>query len=174
MPGPLPKSKRIQKALGNPGHKSIAKLGDAPAALRGLPECPKRLKGAARDAWEFLVAQLNAMQLDFQADSLALEGACRAYQRAVDADAVIDELGSTFKAGNGYVQQVPACSISERNWKLFRGFCAEFGLTPAARSRLSITPATNAINRFAALGQEWSIDPELDALLSTPRTKRTQ
>jgi P27 family predicted phage terminase small subunit len=163
MPGPTPKPKRLKKLLGNPGHQKLDATVE-PTPLHGHPECPKRLKGAARCAWLHLSAQIAAMNLDFQIDSLALEGACVAYGRAVDADAVIDANGPTFTTPNGYVQQRPEVSIALQGWKLFSRFCSEFGFTPAARTRLSIVPARKEANPWAEFEEQYPV--------SKPRTPR--
>lgn len=139
MSGPIPKPAKLKLLEGNPGKRKL-KPGQEPVPKRGLPECPRRLQGEAAIAWRFLAEEIRAMQLDHLIDGLALEGACVAYGRAVAADEVISSRGMTFTTPNGYVQQRPEVSISERGWKLFKSFCAEFGMTPAARCRLSVAP----------------------------------
>lgn len=172
MPGPTPKPKRIKEVLGNPGHQKLT-AGAQPVGLRGLPECPEHLTGAAQRAWEFLSGKLREMGIDFQVDSLALEGTCIAYGRAFNSDAVINREGSTFTTPNGYVQQRPEVSIAERNWKLFRSFCAEFGLTPAGRTRLCIVIPEKRSNPFANLGgRVITGDEEIDEILNRPRAPK--
>jgi P27 family predicted phage terminase small subunit len=154
MPGPPRKQTKLKLLTGNPGKKKLPQ-GIEPTATRGLPECPPRFVGAARDAWVFLAGQAVAMEIDYRVDALALEGACVAYGRAYDADAVIDALGATFTSPNGYVQQRPEVSIALQSWKLFKSFSAEWGFTPAARTRLNIEPAKDkSANMFAALGRD--------------------
>jgi P27 family predicted phage terminase small subunit len=152
MPGPAPTPTRLKVLRGNPGKRKIN--GAEPVPLRGLPECPERFKGAAREAWLFLSEQAKAMGMDFRIDSLSLAGACQAYGRAIDADAVIDSLGPTFTTPNGYVQQRPEVSIALQNWKMFKAFATEWGFTPASRSRLSIELPSDKFNKFAQLRQE--------------------
>nr|WP_307720511.1 P27 family phage terminase small subunit [Clostridium tagluense] len=43
-----------------------------------------------------------------------------------------------FKTPSGYIHQVSQVSIAQTYLKIMKYFCLEFGLTPAARSRISV------------------------------------
>jgi len=89
-----------------------------------------------------------------------LEGACRAYERAVKADLIVDKQGITIEekyvdedSGEVYILKVrkhPAVEISNRSWLIVKAFCSEFGLSPVSRTRLSIEPL-DAVDDLAAL-----------------------
>lgn len=170
--GRKPKPVAQQIAEGDPRkrgvHKLDQKLADEPKAQRGLPDCPRHLKGRARAAWGFWRAELEAMNLDCRPDAMMLEGACLNYSRAVQADLLVaaagllleepitdsegDVVGTKYKAN-------PAISISSNAWRNVRAFCSEFGLSPVSRTRLTIEKKDDAEN-------------ELLDLLSKPRAQR--
>lgn len=49
--------------------------------------------------------------------------------------------GTIFKTPSGYIQQVPQVSIAQTYLKVMKDFCSEFGLTPAARTRIQVDSA---------------------------------
>src|SRR6266581_3004183 len=97
MKGRKPKPAARQIAEGDPSkrgvHKLDSRLEAEPQATRGLPACPKHLKGLARKAWRFWAAELEAMQLDARPDSMMLEGACVLYQTAAEMYELIEQQG---------------------------------------------------------------------------------
>lgn len=87
------------------------------------------------------------MDLEKRPDAPMLEGAARAYERAVAADIILqrdgliieqktmDEDGEIVVLG---VKKHPAVEISNRSWLIVKAFCSEFGLSPVSRTRLAI------------------------------------
>lgn len=129
-------------------HKLDAKLAAEPKAQKGLPDCPKHLKGRARAAWGFWREELEKMSLDCRPDAMMLEGACVNYAKAVQADLLVLAGGVTVEepiidreSGEQIgvkVKRNPADVVSNRAWMLLKGFCSEFGLSPVSRTRLTI------------------------------------
>lgn len=166
--GRKPKPTRQQIIEGDPAKRGKRKLEcrlkAEPVPVRGLP-CPRHLRGVARVAWDFWVAELEAMQIDCRPDAMMLEGACRNYARAVEADSVIEREGTIieeliYHKGEPLKDATrkrkhPAVGISNAAWTLVKSFCAEFGLSPASRSRLAVQRKDTA-------------DADLHALLSGP------
>ena len=117
-----------------------------PKGSRGLPKCPRHLKGRARSAWNFLKAELEAMDLDCRPDALSLEGGCLAYQAAIEAEEVLATEGPTVERANcaqgccgGPAQRShPANRIRNGAWARFQSFCDRFGLSPKARESISL------------------------------------
>ena len=172
MRGRKPKPTASQIAAGDPrkhgARKLKSKLATEPKATRGLPECPRHLKGRARAAWNFWAEELAAMSIDRRPDAMMLEGACVNYGRAVLADLIIDREGLMFEewtlTENGEksltgLKTHPAIRISNAAWRQVRGFCSEFGLSPVARTRLAIEKKDS--NR-----------EDLLAILSKPREQK--
>lgn len=108
----------------------------------GVPDCPS---GVSRDkdakrCWDVLAPQLQKLNLVALTDGAVLEGLCRSYSVAVQADRVIKSKGVVIKTPYG-LQQNPAISISRLAWAEVRKFASEFGLSPAARTRVNAPPA---------------------------------
>jgi P27 family predicted phage terminase small subunit len=88
-----------------------------------------------------------------------LEGACRAYDRAVEADLIVQRDGlimeEVTEKGDVRIKKHPAVEISNRSWLLVKSFCSEFGLSPVSRVRLAV--------------QVKEEEDDLAALLAAPR-----
>lgn len=149
MPGPPPKPTLIKQGEGDRAKigrdKLEAKSASEPQPVRGFPDRPKNLKGDAIEAWNFLTVQLAEMQLDFTVDALALEAACSAFATYRRAQRVLDKGGKGgglfTTAKTGWTQQSAAVAVAAGARKEFLAFCSHFGLTPAARARISVDGA---------------------------------
>jgi P27 family predicted phage terminase small subunit len=138
MKGRKPKPASQQLSEGDPRklgvHKLEARLQREPKPVHGLRACPKHLTGRARLAWRFWRAEL--------------EGACMVYATAADMHEIIEQQGKLVakkernpKTGQLEVVDVrahPGLAIRDRALALLRGFCAEFGLSPVSRARLTV------------------------------------
>ena len=97
MRGRKPKPAARQISEGDPrklGKRKLqAKLEAEPQATRGLPACPRHLRGRARAAWKFWAEELGQMNLDRRPDAMMLEGACVNYEAAVRAYEQVQKLG---------------------------------------------------------------------------------
>jgi P27 family predicted phage terminase small subunit len=140
-------------------------------ASRGLPKCPPHLRGLARKAWRFWAEELAHMNLDCRPDALMLEGACIAYQAAIDAYETIQKQGplvakrildpETNKLVVSNVKPHPAVAQGNAAWMLLKGFCSEFGLSPVSRTRLTVEKPDDG-------------EDELLEILSQPRERKQQ
>lgn len=151
MRGRKPKPTSAQISAGDPRkhgkNKLEEKLMNEPDASRGLPACPRHLKGRARAAWGFWVVELVDMKLDRRPDAMMLEGACVAYARAVLADLIVEKEGlicqhitADPQTGDRLekLKAHPAIAVSNAAWTQVRSFCSEFGLSPVSRTRLAV------------------------------------
>jgi P27 family predicted phage terminase small subunit len=72
-----------------------------------------------------------------EADRTAFASYCQAYARWKDAEEFMTRSGQTiFKTPSGYLQQLPQVSIAQTYLKIMNRIAEQFGLTPAARSRI--------------------------------------
>jgi len=132
---PIPTA--IKELEGNPGKRPLNK--NEPIPVKIAPSCPTWLNEEAKKEWKRISKSLEAMGVLTQIDSSAFSGYCQAYARWKEAEEFITKHGTIFKTPSGYIQQVPQVSISQTYLKIMKDFCSEFGLTPASRSRLSVT-----------------------------------
>ncbi len=142
MPGPPRKPRKIIAIEGNRGHRKKTYLqAPEPEPTRGIPTPPEWFDPIALEIWNRLTPELDRLGLITVVDGPALEGACVAYSRAVACGKVLERDGLVAEVGDqGYRQQRPEVSIEQKSWAQYRAFCTEFGLTAAARSRLSVAP----------------------------------
>ena len=150
--GRKPKPTNIKILEGNPGKRPLNKY--EPKPLKKAPPCPKWLEPEAKKEWRRLAKTLEAMGVLTDADMAAFAGYCQAYARWKEAEERITDRGLVIRTPSGYPQQVPYISIAQQYLKLMQQFAEQFGLTPAARSRI-----------IAGSGEGKAVD-DLDELLS--------
>ena len=149
--GRKPKPTNIKILEGNPGKRPLNKY--EPKPLKKAPPCPKWLEPEAKKEWRRLAKTLEAMGVLTDADMAAFAGYCQAYARWKEAEERITDRGLVIRTPSGYPQQVPYISIAQQYLKLMQQFAEQFGLTPAARSRI-----------IAGSGESKAVD-DMDALL---------
>jgi P27 family predicted phage terminase small subunit len=163
----------LQISEGDPRKLGVRKLEQKLEAeakgARGLPNCPTHLKGLARKAWKVWSEELARMHLDCRPDAQMLEGACVAYEAAVEcyetilkqgrlvAKRILDPQTNTLVVAN--VKPHPAVAQMNAAWMLLKAFGSEFGLSPVSRTRLAIDKPVDA-------------EDELLEILSQPRQRK--
>lgn len=131
-PGPTPKSNVTElKTAGQNKPQFIA------------PDCPEHLYGAAREEWFRIIVLLEKYKLITEIDTAALALYCVSYGRWQDAEARIQEIktkggdGLMVKAPSGYPIQNPYLAIANRAMEDCHRYLQQFGLSPAARTRVT-------------------------------------
>ena len=142
MRGRKPKPTAIKILEGNPGKRQLNE--HEPQPLKKAPSCPKWLEAEAKREWRRLAKTLEAIGVLTEADMAAFAGYCQAYARWKEAEERITDRGIIFRTPSGYPQQVPYVSIAQQYLKLMQQFAEQFGLTPAARSRIIAGNGENA------------------------------
>src|SRR6202050_3508741 len=152
-------------------HRLEEKLKAEVKGARGLPRCPTHLQGRARKAWHFWSEELEFMNIDCRPDAQMLEGACVAYEAAVDAYETIQKQGRlvakrvldpvTNKLVVVNVKPHPSVAQGNAAWMLLKAFCSEFGLSPVSRTRLAIEKSATS-------------EDDLLEILSRPREGKPQ
>ena len=137
-----------------------------------IPECPSFLTGEARAEWERITPHLETLGLISQIDRAALSGYCAAWADFAWAQRRIDELNGamrvrvvTLEPGvrqkmkrvaadltgergrigdtpSGYKQISVVVQIRNRALEILTKYLGEFGMSPAARER--VTPSAPA------------------------------
>lgn len=139
--GPRPKPTAVKTREGT--YRADRAPAHEPQPDAEIPPCPAGVSGDkdALACWDSLASRLLALGLLSSIDGAALEGLCRSYAVAVKADRDLKK-GVTLKTMYG-IQAHPAVAISRLAWAEVRKFASEFGLTPAARTRVN-APAKKA------------------------------
>jgi P27 family predicted phage terminase small subunit len=108
---------------------------------KSLRLAPSHLCPAAKAEWRRLARQLTTLRILTELDRAALAAYCQAYGRWAEAERKLRETPMLLKLPSGYVQQNPWLSIAHKQLELMHKYLTEFGLSPVARSRISIAPA---------------------------------
>jgi P27 family predicted phage terminase small subunit len=145
MPGPRPTPTHLKLLRGNPGHQKLNKGEPQPAQPPEPPEAPEFLTSYARDEWHRLAGELFRLKLLTVADIMPFAAYCVAYQHwrvaeeKLQAMAARDSVsaGLLLKRGDGTAGQNPLVRIAANAAADMVRFGAEFGLSPAARARIS-------------------------------------
>jgi P27 family predicted phage terminase small subunit len=135
--GRKPKPTAMKVLEGNPGKRPLNE--NEPKPEKKAPKCPAWLEPEAKKEWKRMTKTLEAIGVLTQVDATAFAGYCQAYARWKEAEEFLSKHGTIFKTPSGYIQQVPQVSIAQTYLKIMKDFCSEFGLTPAARSRISVS-----------------------------------
>lgn len=151
----------LKELEGNPGKRSLNKAEPKPKT--DMPSCPRHLNKLARAEWHRITPQLEKLGLLSQIDRAALAAYCQAYGRWVEVERKLKELSTMsvdkmpylYKTMNGNLIINPLLSIANKCMEQMHKFLIEFGMTPAARTRISTTP--------------YQKEDPLDELLNTAR-----
>jgi P27 family predicted phage terminase small subunit len=140
MVGRKPKPTALKVLDGNPGKRPI---NNAEPRFTGTPTCPEHLDPVAKTEWERVSVELTATGLLTSVDRAALAAYCSAWSRWVQAEENIQKFGTVIKSPkSGFPIQNPYVGVANTALDQMRRFLTEFGMTPASRSRISVTRDT--------------------------------
>lgn len=135
-PGRKPKPTALKRLTGNRGKRPLPKDEPAPPVDNDLLSPAPWLDKLAAGEWRRIAPPLMTMGLLTVVDRAALEGYCKAYSRWLQAERILERKGLCFKTPKGYVQQRPEVSIAQNYLAKMHSLAAEFGFTPASRTRV--------------------------------------
>ena len=141
--GPPLKPTRLKILGGNPGKRRLNKREPKPSV--DTPACPAWLSPAAKRVWRHTVPLLRNMGVLARADRDALAAYCQIYARWREAEEFLQQHGSVYplkdeKGQLKFMAQFPQVSIAKSLLQIVRAYQQEFGMTPSARTRVSVTP----------------------------------
>ena len=146
--GPKPLPANVHMLRGNPSNKPLASLlDDVVRPDVAIPKCPVR-SAAFRKEWKRISSHLAQLGLVSELDRAMLTGYCTAWAdlewaeeriAALNADDPTGERGRVDATPSGYKQIGVLMQIRNRALADLKTFAAEFGMSPAARSR--VTPS---------------------------------
>lgn len=144
MPGRRPKPTQLKLVAGNPGKRATNKREPKPRRI--IPSCPAHLDDAGKVAWGRLCTILDRMGVLTEADALALERLCACYADILECQALILRDGRTYETdgpSGRLIKGNPAAGQLRAADAQFKAYLIEFGLTPAARSKVNADPDAN-------------------------------
>lgn len=144
--GRPPKPSKVHQLHGNPSKKSAVLLGEDFSPEVALAKCPAHLRGEARKEYMRLGQELERYGLMSKLDRGVLCGLAVAWARHVwaeekiralnAADQVNGSAGMVARTATGYEHQSVYLQISSKEMDRYVKLAHEFGLTPAARTRV--------------------------------------
>ena len=142
-----PRKPTVLKLIaGNPGKRALPK--HEPRFQNGVGSPPETLDSIGVQCWKRLSALLDRTGVLTQPDELALERMCDAYADVHACRALVERDGRTYTTtgadGSKLIKQNPAVGQLRAADTLFKSYLTEFGLTPAARSKVFATPDEDA------------------------------
>ena len=156
MAGRRPKPTKLKLLAGNPGGRKLNENEPEPTSFA---TCPDWLTGEAREEWTRTAGELEQLGLLTGLDQTALAAYCSSFKRWRHAERQIESSGLVVSAPSGYPVQSPWVSISNTALDQMRKYLTEFGMSPAARSKVNATPK--------------KVDGSLEDFLSGRYTRRT-
>ena len=136
--GPKPKPTAIKLREGNPGKRPLN--ADEPRPAVELPEPPDFLCALAQAHWRELGPLLEAAGLVTRIDSPAMQMLCATYAEWRLCVVAARHEGPLVEDDKGVQRINPLLLRADKRQEAYRKLIAEFGLSPAARSRLSVKP----------------------------------
>lgn len=142
MAGRRPKPTALKLVTGNAGKRKIN--ASEPKPRREIPSCPAHLSDSGKVAWGRLSVLLDRMGVLTEADSFALERLADCYTDILECRILIERDGRTYPTttmqGDTLIKGNPAVNQLRAADAQFKSYLVEFGLTPAARSKVHATP----------------------------------
>lgn len=142
---PLPTKLKLIKGTARPGRM----VPNEPQPSPEMPVPPDHLAGHALSKWHELTPILFDLGLLSRADRDMLVLYCEEYTRYRDAQDVIEREGMFITTDKGNVIQHPAVGIVHKAIALMHKILVEFGMTPAARAKVSASKRPDESDPFA-------------------------
>ncbi len=161
--GPPPKPTKLKMLQGNPGKRALNK--DEPDPPTDQIKAPYWVTKKSRWAWNRIAPVLKQMGVLTNADVHSLALLCDAYAEYIQARDIVESRGFTYESQvikahtkrvvaateedeekEGFdplalsiiIRPRPEVAIMSDAWRRIRQMMLEFGLTPSARSRLTV------------------------------------
>ena len=153
--GRKPKPTKTLKLQGN--YRPDRHLRIEPEPEFAIPDPPKCLRGLALEEWNRVVKLLAEVKMIAELDMTALAAYCMEWAKYVNTNNKLRVMRSVLtESTKGTKMAHPLLRVSDRALANMLRICEQFGMSPAARSRLDIhaaglneDPLANLIRRQA-------------------------
>ncbi|MBC3378484.1 phage terminase small subunit P27 family [Serratia fonticola] len=158
MSGPPKTPTHLRLVRGNPSKRAINK--NEPKPPSGVPPTPKHFDKQGKYWFKRMAEELDAIGVMSQLDGRALELLVEAYTEYRHHCDTLDREGYTYAVYSEddgderkyreirMIKPHPAAMMKADAWKRIRAMLAEFGMTPASRSKVNAT-APDAVDPLA-------------------------
>lgn len=140
--GPPPKPTAVRKAQGTLGRGASARNKREAKPTTKLPAPPPQLSDDAREVWQRLGEQLLENGLMTSLDEPAFAALCDGYAAFLRLTEQARTLGGDIVKVNGQLVPNPARARADKEFEKVRKLLAEFGMSPASRSRVESSGST--------------------------------
>jgi P27 family predicted phage terminase small subunit len=156
--GRKPTPTNLRRLRGNPGRRPLPENEPKPTVSDTCPPPPGEINRKARLVWKHKAPELHRLGLLTDVDLPLFAAWCVAYARWREAEERVYELGLITTTPKGYPIQNPYLGIANTAMKALREIGSEFGMGPAARTRLKVgepetTPAEDPLSAFLTGGR---------------------
>lgn len=137
--GRVPKPTELKRLQGTLRKHRTNRREPKPPATR--PKIPRELSREAKRFWRHLVAELESMRVLTHPDGAMLGLIAEAWAEWRQADALVRRDGMVYEAttkSGRLLQAHPAVRQRADAWRRVHKGLVEFGLTPAARTRIAL------------------------------------
>lgn len=156
MAGRRPKPTPLKLVSGNPGKRKLNQ--SEPKPKREVPSCPAHLSDDAKVSWGRLGVMLDRLGVLTETDALALERLCDCYSEILECRALVESKGRIYSSVRkkrisvegdeetvieeevSLLKANPAVAMLADADRRFKSYLVEFGLTPAARTKIQARP----------------------------------
>lgn len=136
---------KLKLLRGNPAHQMLNLHEPEPMQASEVPEPPGFLSDYGKEEWRRIIVELYRLRLMTIVDLNPLAAYCQAYSRWRVAEEKIAAMAKTdpetgallLGKPSGIQVANPLVAISDTAARAMIRYAGEFGLTPAARSRLT-------------------------------------
>ena len=147
--GPAPKPTAVRRVEGTVGRGASRNAKKEPKPKVTVPKPPAELAPDAVKVWKRLGKHLASQGLMTDLDEAAFAALCDAYAAFLRLTKQARELGGDIVKVHGQLVPNPARGRADREFEKFRKLLGEFGMTPAARTK--VESAAEAADQSAGI-----------------------
>ena len=140
-----PMNVKATKGTLRPGRVNV----DMPTASADSPTAPGWLTGELEHvAFDILLERVSKIEVASATDTEMLALAAKRLAEIWECDAIIQSMGRVIAVGEGW-RNNPAVTQKNEAMRHLHSLLSEFGLSPAARQKVSTVTSSKKKNRFA-------------------------